>query len=248
MFDKNSLFFEEVILFFAFLKKPKNYITSYKDCEYVINIYHFLRIKFEILLFWTIILWIINIFLLGPISYNVAKIIGAHHKMEFVNIPIYIGILWAPLIEEMLFRYILLCNPIQFFVTLPFFVLLLLTGPSYYNLFLLFLLILVCLYFRVRNSFSIAFNWNYYILYYQIIFYLSSILFAFIHVFNFSFNNNNKLNLLLIPLLLAPQLLSGLVLGWIRVSRGIFSSIIVHGLFNTGAILLIWFFSNKTCV
>ncbi|AFZ83122.1 CAAX amino protease [Candidatus Kinetoplastidibacterium crithidiae] len=247
MFNKNSLFFNEVVSFFAFLKKPKNYVNTLRDYNFAINIYNFFLIKFEILFFWTIVLWIINIFLLGPISYNFSKIIGAHHKTEFINIPMYIGILWAPLIEEMLFRYPLLCNPVQFVVTLPFFILLLLTGPSYYNLFLLFLLILVCVYFRVKNSFSIIFDWNYYILYYQIIFYIFSVLFAFIHVFNFSFDDS-KLNLFFIPLLLLPQLVSGLVLGWIRVSRGIFSSIIVHSLFNGGAILLIWIFSNRTCV
>ncbi|WBF65648.1 MAG: CPBP family intramembrane metalloprotease [Candidatus Kinetoplastibacterium crithidii] len=247
MFNRNSVFLKEVLLFFAFLKKPKNYLNTHKDYNCDINIYNFFCIKFKILSFWTTLLLIVNIFLLGPISYNVAKIIGAHHKTEVINIPIYIGILWAPLIEEMLFRYILLCNPVQFLVTLPFFLFLLLTGPSYYNLLLLSLLILICVYFRVRNSFSIIFNWDCYVLYYQIIFYLSSILFAFIHVFNFSFDNN-KFNLFFIPFLLLPQLLSGLVLGWIRVSSGIFSSIIVHGLFNTGAILLIWILSNRTCV
>ncbi|MCY1464048.1 hypothetical protein D9M71_820230 [compost metagenome] len=37
-----------------------------------------------------------------------------------------------------------------------------------------------------------------------------------------------------------PQWLTGLVLGWIRVRRGIGAAILLHSVFNAGPILMIW--------
>lgn len=37
-----------------------------------------------------------------------------------------------------------------------------------------------------------------------------------------------------------PQWLTGLVLGWMRVRRGIAASIALHALFNAGPMVMIW--------
>ncbi|MCH4586399.1 CPBP family glutamic-type intramembrane protease, partial [Achromobacter xylosoxidans] len=41
-------------------------------------------------------------------------------------------------------------------------------------------------------------------------------------------------------LLVLPQWVTGLVLGWIRIRRGIGAAIALHAMFNAGPILLIW--------
>lgn len=44
----------------------------------------------------------------------------------------------------------------------------------------------------------------------------------------------------LLPLLVLPQWATGLVLGWMRVRRGIGAAIALHALFNGGPVLMIW--------
>jgi membrane protease YdiL (CAAX protease family) len=48
-----------------------------------------------------------------------------------------------------------------------------------------------------------------------------------------------SMNLVLLPLLVLPQWVTGLVLGWMRVRRGIGASIMLHAMFNGGPLLLI---------
>lgn len=57
------------------------------------------------------------------------------------------------------------------------------------------------------------------------------------HLSNFSFN---RMPWWMLPLLVLPQWLTGLVLGWMRVRRGIAASIALHALFNAGPMVMIW--------
>lgn len=64
---------------------------------------------------------------------------------------------------------------------------------------------------------------------FKYMFYTSSIIFGFIHIFNFEITTNV---LLLSPLLVLPQLLVGSYFGYIRVKFGLFWSILLHGSYN----------------
>ena len=70
--------------------------------------------------------------------------------------------------------------------------------------------------FRTSRHFSLAF-------------YISVIAFAAVHLFNFE---NYEQYLWLSPILVAPQLVSGVFLGFIRVRMGLAYSILLHAAFN----------------
>jgi membrane protease YdiL (CAAX protease family) len=56
------------------------------------------------------------------------------------------------------------------------------------------------------------------------------------HLYNFNLHHTP---LWLLPLLVLPQWLTGLVLGWLRVKRGIGASILLHAIFNGGPLLVV---------
>ncbi|UMB52626.1 CPBP family intramembrane metalloprotease [Lutibacter sp. A64] len=62
------------------------------------------------------------------------------------------------------------------------------------------------------------------------IFYLAAILFALTHLTNYS--NTNTLFYILAPLIILPQLIGGLTLGYIRLKLGFFWGVLMHGLYN----------------
>src|SRR5690606_39748713 len=72
---------------------------------------------------------------------------------------------------------------------------------------------------------------------YPWLFHLSAIAFGAVHLYNFRLY---EMPLSLMPLLVLPQWFTGLVLGWMRVRRGMGASILLHGLFNAGPLLIVW--------
>lgn len=64
---------------------------------------------------------------------------------------------------------------------------------------------------------------------FKIAFYSITIIFAYIHLFNFEINNNV---LLFSPLLVAPQFIVGLIFGFIRIRFGLLWAIFLHGSYN----------------
>lgn len=61
------------------------------------------------------------------------------------------------------------------------------------------------------------------------IFYLLTLGFGFMHITNYEMNTQN---LLLSPILVAPQLVAGILLGFTRVKFGLMYSILLHALYN----------------
>ncbi|AGF46659.1 hypothetical protein CDSE_0319 [Candidatus Kinetoplastibacterium desouzaii TCC079E] len=240
-------FYKEIRNFICFIKKP-SYPLKLQTKLYSnhIEIDCCLQNDFRLLLSWLSVLWLLNIFILGPCSYVVASYIEAYHRMQIHSISILTVVIWAPLVEEILFRYSLLCSFSEIIIIIPFFILLIFSGPSFFNVFILFLLIIVIIYLNEKNSFSYKSDFLNKYIYFPFLFYFSSFLFAFIHLLNFCFENTS--NFLMVPFLVLPQFVTGLVLGWIRVSRGIVFSIILHSLFNAGLALLICMQSEKIYV
>ncbi len=69
---------------------------------------------------------------------------------------------------------------------------------------------------------------------FKYVFYIIAFSFGFIHIINFEIS---KTILILSPLLVAPQIIAGLLLGYIRVRLGLLYSILLHALFNGLAII-----------
>lgn len=65
--------------------------------------------------------------------------------------------------------------------------------------------------------------------YYATVFFISALLFGFIHIFNFEITVNV---LLLSPLLVAPQIMMGLITGFLRVKQGFLAGYMMHAIHN----------------
>ncbi|SFJ62600.1 CPBP family intramembrane glutamic endopeptidase [Olleya namhaensis] len=70
--------------------------------------------------------------------------------------------------------------------------------------------------------------------YFKIAFYTFSLLFGYVHLFNFEITPQL---ILLSPLLVAPQIVVGLVFGYVRVRLGLIYSMLLHACYN--AVLII---------
>ena len=196
-------------------------------------------IGFRRLLAWAAVLWGINLFVFGPIAVGVAEKAGATHRVDVENLPWLLALIWAPLIEEMLFRYGLR-RPLIALWLVPLMGFAIWHGPGFEQS-MLFLIAIFLLYRSTRYAqvpaprarawlrrYRQGFFW---------IFHISVIAFAVMHIYNFSFQS---IAWWMVPLLVLPQWFTGLVLGWLRVTRGIGAAILLHALFNLGPLLLAW--------
>ncbi len=195
---------------------------------------------------WALFLWAANLVFLGPIAVAAATAGGAEHRLDIHNIPWLQALLWAPIVEELVFRYSLRRIGQAVWV-LPVAVIVMLSGPTL-TAQLLLLALLLLMYWSAhgrqaagqsvavsaraaqwRRSYLTLFGWA---------FHASSLAFAAVHLHNF---NLQQTPAWLLPLLVLPQWLTGLVLGWMRMRYGIGAAIRLHALFNGGPLLLVWF-------
>lgn len=65
--------------------------------------------------------------------------------------------------------------------------------------------------------------------YFRYIFYLSAILFALVHLLNFDFEEPI---IWLAPLIVMPQFIAGIFMGFIRIKMGLIWSVLLHATFN----------------
>lgn len=194
------------------------------------------------LLQWALVLWAWNLLFLGPLAVAAAQAGGAQHRLlEMSSIPWLQALLWAPLIEELVFRHGLRRIG-QALWLVPVAAVALFNGPQWATGLLVAMLLLVlwlpqrrpgtaqasALPWRWRRRYRAWFPWA---------FYAATTLFAVIHLHNF---NLNQTPAWLLPLLVLPQWFTGLVLGWVRVRRGIGAAILMHAIFNGGPLLLVW--------
>lgn len=190
---------------------------------------------------WALFLWLVNIVFLGPIALLAAGMGGAEHRLDFSNIPWLQALIWAPIVEELVFRYGLRRLG-QVLWVVPAGVVALFSGPTWAAVALVAAVVLLCwwvggrpesrlagvLPWSLRRAYRARFFW---------VFHGSCLLFAGIHLHNFALNATPYW---LMPLLVLPQWLTGMVLGWQRVRRGIGASMLLHGLFNGGPLLIVW--------
>lgn len=192
------------------------------------------------LLQWALLLWAINLLFFGPIAVMAAGM-GATHRLNLDNIPWLTALLWAPVVEELVFRYGL--RRIKYVLLLvPLAVAAMLSGPGLTGgLFLAgFLLLAWVPYGSAWPAARKPLPWSWRSNYLQCFpwaFHLSSLVFSAVHLYNFNLGHTP---FWLLPLLVLPQWVTGMVLGWVRVRRGIGASILLHGVFNGGPLLLVF--------
>lgn len=233
----------EVKLFWRFIKSPilGPKIPGHKLRSGIWSDFH-LNISIGRLLQWALLLWLVNIFVFAPMALVAAEASGAQHRMDIQNLPWLTALIWAPIVEELCFRYVLR-RPAMIWWFVPLMVAVLVQGPGYSQSILLILAVLLALAPLYFKDHKLAFAWRLswqqrhnVIKLYPIFFHTVAILFAAVHLFNFKFAS---IPLTLLPLLVIPQWFTGLVLGWLRVTRGIGAAIFLHAVFNGGPLLLI---------
>lgn len=197
------------------------------------------NITFGRLMAWAGILWAINLFAFGPIAVMAAGSGGAQHRLDPQNIPWLTAILWAPIVEEMLFRYGLR-RPLQALWLCPLMLVPLLFGPQGWTAAWLACVILAVSLPLRRGRVGMAgkrLGWRReYVRRYGLVFHLVTLTFAAVHLNNFTLQG---MPVYLLPLLVLPQWATGLVLGWMRTRRGFGATMLLHGVFNAGPVLVI---------
>lgn len=202
----------------------------------------FPRVSVGRLLQWACVLWAINLLFLGPIALAAAGAGGAEHRLNLANIPWLHALIWAPVVEELTFRYGLR-QPVRAVWLVPVCVVALLAGPQGYAFVLVAIVVLLCWWPYIRRSpgtpkAAMPMRWrSAYLSVFPLVVHGSCLLFAGVHLNNFSLNQTPWW---LMPLLVLPQWLTGLVLAWLRVRRGFGASVLLHGLFNGGPLLVVW--------
>lgn len=240
---------QSLILLFNFVKSP-DYSADTNQ-----KILHKLK--------WLIFLLILDVILIS-LAIFIQKIPFAlgfklQHKDELIRFyysqeinPLFVAfivILFAPLIEELIFRLPLRIKRNNF---IPFIFLgILISGLSiihkYYEPVIILYLIPVFLFgiaftlnFNKKSYQSIShlFKSNY-----KLYFYSFTILFALIHIGNYKFSWQV---LFFAPLLVLPQFILGFLIGFMRLKFGLTWGIFLHAIHNTIYILPIIFMTHKT--
>lgn len=189
---------------------------------------------------WAILLWLVNLFVFAPMAVTAIELGGAMHRLNVYNLPWLKALIWAPIVEELTFRYVLR-RPAVIWWFVPLMVAALFIGAQPMGVALLGIVLLLVLpqwrlprcagacrlAWPARRRAHRLYPW---------LFHASALSFAAVHLFNFTLGG---MPWLLMPLLVLPQWATGLVLGWLRVRRGIGASMALHAIFNSGPLILI---------
>lgn len=191
------------------------------------------------LLGWASTLWAINVLALGPFVLAVFERSGATHRIDVSNLPWLQAILWAPIVEELLFRYCLR-RPARIIWIVPLTALVLFNGVVWWASALLASVVLLAISQdrTARTPSARGYRWmRRYAGIFPVLFHLVAIGFAAVHLRNFVFDDVAGWMMLV---LVAPQWVTGLVLGWVRVTRGVSAGMLLHGVFNLGPLMVAW--------
>lgn len=195
--------------------------------------------KLSRLFAWAGILWLINIVALGPIVLTVFEMSGATHRISVHNLPWFQALLWAPIIEEMLFRFGLR-RPLLALLVVPVLVYVFLNGFAWWASSLIVLVMMMLVWSMRRADMPAGHAWKWLRTYrwaFPVVMHVSVLAFAGLHIHNYEFVDLSRW---MMAVLVLPQWVTGLALCWIRVQRGIGAAILTHALFNAGPLLVAW--------
>ncbi len=178
-------------------------------------------------------LYLISAIVIALFAYIVCSVFAITHKPVGLTfeMKILIGVLLAPVYEEILFRSLLRFNKISlslFLATVVVFLVVFILKRNNTVIFIFSALLLVTLTFvsfwpMKRISHFITTNFKYF-------YYGSSILFGLMHLMNFTGDIRYIIAFSLI--LVAPQIVAGTILGYIRMKHGLIYSILFHMIIN----------------
>lgn len=186
------------------------------------------------LLMWLMVLWTINFIVLGPLAVDVADTSGVKRTPSVL--PAYYMVMWAPLVEEMVFRF-WLRRPAGWPLYTAMGVAGFLLGPGWW----LAMAIITLGAWRVAQLMMTppATPWarlRRYRRRFPVCLHLSVLAFALLHLINYQ---HGGAPWWLLPLLVLPQWFTGLVLAWSRVRHGIGAAIALHAGFNALPFILL---------
>lgn len=263
---KKSPFRAELHDFFGFLRSPTLSRRPIKRAaSHAVSTDWFGGLDFSRILLWALCLWAINLLVFGPLAAMAAGAAGAQHRLNLHSIPWLQALIWAPIVEELVFRYGLRRPALMLWVV-PIAAVCMVTGPVWYSAALVALILLLLMqpiffphqrfaYRPKRSAGAVSTGVNrllqvtlakraldyavltHYRQHFIWIVYGSTLAFAALHLYNFIFTT---IPLWLLPLMVLPQFVTGLVLAWMRVRRGIGAAIVLHAVFNGGPLLLVW--------
>ncbi len=210
---------------------------------------------------WVLLLWLCNFLVFGPLAAGAAWQAGAEHRFDPMQIPWVLALVWAPIVEELIFRFGMR-RPGAALWLVPGFVALAWFGRDLWvTAFLALLLALVAMPRPLSRGEAArgagesapaassartpllpgvrwSFRWNRrYVRAFPWVFHALTAGFAGLHLFNFS---SLAAPWWLWPLLVLPQWATGLALGWLRVRGGMGLAMLVHAGFNAGPLLVVW--------
>ncbi|WP_159991791.1 type II CAAX prenyl endopeptidase Rce1 family protein [Pelistega ratti] len=237
-------FKEDLKSFLHYIRHPHlNYRLPYRIGDGWWNDIIKIHTPFRLLLKWVFFLLTVNIFIFGPIALVVATQIGASNRLN-INIPylFLLAAIWAPIVEEFLFRFGLRKPKMALYIV-PLLTSVILMGRGVLSIgivvVLLSLLLILDLSRQTGNKQALPFKWRrWYRHYFPWFFHGSVLLFAMMHLGNYDFKQG--ISFLLLPLLILPQWLSGLVLAWMRVRDSFACAVVMHSLFNGIPVLFAW--------
>jgi hypothetical protein len=198
------------------------------------------------LLRWAMLLWLVNLIVFMPLALGVASLTGAQaQRLESVvmHLAWWKVLVLLPVLEELIFRYFLR-RPALALWFVPALLAVMFASPPILAWGLALLLCLAGFMVLRRARALRCYFWPWramrrYVWWFPVTFHLAALVFALGHLGNYSFSGAPRMWAML-PLLVLPQWLAGLVLGWMRVRLGIGASMALHCLYNAGPIVLLW--------
>jgi membrane protease YdiL (CAAX protease family) len=183
-----------------------------------------------------IIFYVLAIIPIGIVLFLISNGIGLENRQSSLTLQekIFYGIIFAPVVEEILFRLILRFNKKNLVILIV----------STFTLLILFIFkkdlikILVYSFLTIGISFCMIYFKpckNFLTKYFNICFYVIAGLFGILHIYNYL--GINISNLFLSPLFAIPQFILGLILGYIRINNGFFYAVLFHLLMNLSLLI-----------
>lgn len=170
-----------------------------------------------------------------PMS-GIAHLLDAKHFTSglSVNEMLIRAVIFAPIIEECLFRLLLrpkLNNLILFSLLMLPSTLYLLFKGNYITFTIISSIELAILITILRNTYLLKLQ-KCIIKYFRFFFYFSILSFGFVHITNFTFPEISFWVIICTPLLVSPQIFMGSILGFIRMKYGFLYSVLLHTTIN----------------
>jgi uncharacterized protein len=219
----------EPVEFFNFLKKPQYQNLERKNTSV-------LGTAIKIYLITFVLVGLVNL-----ISITIFRVLLTLPTDETLEIPVSLkehlliyfiyAVIFAPFLEEVIFRLSLIFNPGNLALSISTFIALII-----HKVFNMYFSIIVFLFFYfLINSLASTYRLNFISFWdknYKYIFYLMPILFGLVHIGNFKFINVSQF--LIAPVLIFPQLVVGFILSFTRLyyKSGFLICIIFHTLMN----------------